>query len=80
MDMHNLPSAEQSFAQKPEAKWLAENCYRFGFILRYPEDKQSITNIIYEPWHFRFVGREAATEMHEKGMCLEEYVEYLGLE
>ncbi len=74
LDMHNLPSAEQSFAQKPEAKWLAENCYRFGFILRYPEDKRDITKIIYEPWHFRFVGREAATEMYEKGLCLEEYI------
>lgn len=79
-DMHNIPSAEQYFAQKPEAKWLAENCYRFGFILRYPEDKQDITKIIYEPWHFRFVGRDAATEMHEKGMCLEEYIEYKGLD
>ncbi len=74
-DMHNIPSAEQYFAQKPEAKWLADNCYRFGFILRYPEDKQDITKIIYEPWHFRFVGREAATEMHELGLCLEEYIE-----
>ncbi len=76
LDMHNLPSAQQAFADKPEAKWLAENCYRFGFILRYPKDKQEITNIIYEPWHFRFVGREAATEMHELNMCLEEYIEY----
>lgn len=74
LDMHNLPSAEQSFANEPEAKWLAENCYRFGFILRYPEDKRDITKIIYEPWHFRFVGREAATEMYEKGLCLEEYI------
>lgn len=79
-DMHNIPSAEQYFAQKPEAQWLAENCYRFGFILRYPEDKEDITGIIYEPWHFRFVGRDAATEMHELGMCLEEYIEYKGLE
>ena len=79
-DMHNISSAEVTFAQKPEAKWLAENCYRFGFILRYPEDKTDITGITYEPWHFRFVGREAATKMHEKGMCLEEYIEYLGLE
>ncbi len=78
LDMHNLPSAQQSFASKPEAKWLAENCYRFGFILRYPKDKQDITNIIYEPWHFRYVGREHATVMHEKNMCLEEYMQYLG--
>ncbi len=74
LDMHNLPAADQAFASKPEAKWLAENCYRFGFILRYPEDKRNITKIIYEPWHFRFVGREAATEMYEKGLCLEEYI------
>ncbi len=74
VDMHNIPSAEVYFAEKPEAKWLAENCYRFGFILRYPEDKTDITGITYEPWHFRFVGREAATEMYENGLCLEEYI------
>ena len=74
-DMHNIPAADVSFAEKAEAKWLAENCYRFGFILRYPEGKKSVTGIIYEPWHFRFVGREAATEMHELGLCLEEYIE-----
>ncbi|MBP5231050.1 MAG: M15 family metallopeptidase [Clostridia bacterium] len=78
-DMHNMGSAQQSFAKKPEAKWLAENCWRFGFILRYPEDKEDITKIIYEPWHFRFVGRVAATEMHESGMCLEEYCDALGI-
>lgn len=80
LDMHNIPSAEQSFAKKPEAKWLADNCYRFGFILRYAEDKEDITKIIYEPWHFRYVGRRFATEMHEKNMCLEEYLKYLGKE
>ncbi len=74
-DMHNIPAADVSFAEKPEAKWLAENCYRFGFILRYPEGKKNVTGIIYEPWHFRFVGRDAATEMHELGLCLEEYIE-----
>ncbi len=78
-DMHNIGSAQQSFAKKPEAKWLAENCWRFGFILRYPEDKEDITKIIFEPWHFRFVGRVAATAMHESGMCLEEYCESLGM-
>ena len=78
-DMHNIGSAQQSFAKKPEAKWLAENCWRFGFILRYPEDKEDITKIIFEPWHFRFVGRVAATAMHESGMCLEEYCESLGI-
>lgn len=79
-DMHNMGSAQASFAKKPEAKWLAENCWRFGFILRYPEDKVDITKITYEPWHFRFVGREAATEMHNLGMCLEEYCQYKGID
>ena len=74
-DMHNIPAADVSFAEKAEAKWLAENCYRFGFILRYPAGKKDVTGIIYEPWHFRFVGREAATEMNELGLCLEEYIE-----
>ena len=74
-DMHNIGAADVSFAEKSEAKWLAENCYRFGFILRYPKDKTNVTGIIYEPWHFRFVGRDAATEMHELGLCLEEYIE-----
>lgn len=76
-DMHNLSSAQQSFAKTPEAKWLAENAHKFGFILRYPEDKTHITGIIFEPWHFRFVGRTAATIIYENGWCLEEYLESL---
>lgn len=76
-DMHNLPAASTAFSDTKEAKWLAENAHRFGFILRYPEDKTEITKIQYEPWHFRFVGRTAATEMFEKGLCLEEYIELI---
>ncbi|MBE6632201.1 MAG: D-alanyl-D-alanine carboxypeptidase family protein [Ruminococcaceae bacterium] len=76
-DMHNLASADRSFAQQAAAKWLAENCYKFGFILRYPEDKTGITSISFEPWHFRYVGRYHASKMHELGMCLEEYHEFL---
>lgn len=79
VDMHNQISTDLSFANTPAALWLEENCYRFGFVLRYPEDKQDITGIIFEPWHFRFVGRDAATEMHELGMCLEEYCAYKGI-
>ena len=55
-------------------KWFRENCARYGFILRYPEDKTKITGISYEPWHFRYVGVEAATEIMEQGICLEEYL------
>lgn len=58
-----------------EAKWLKENCYQYGFILRYPPEKTNITGIIYEPWHYRYVGVEAATEITELGVTLEEYLQ-----
>ena len=77
-DMHNLSEADTSFSAQQAAVWLAENCYKFGFILRYPADKTEITGISYEPWHFRYVGRYHATKMHELNMCLEEYMEYIG--
>lgn len=55
-------------------KWLMEHCWDYGFILRYPSDKSSITGIIYEPWHYRYVGRQAAAEIRAAGVCLEEYL------
>lgn len=55
--------------------WLAENSYQYGFIYRYPEDKIHITGIQNEPWHYRYVGVKAATEMYEQDICLEEYLE-----
>ena len=58
-------------------KWLMENCWRYGFILRYPKDKIDITGIIYEPWHYRYVGREMALAIRDSGLCLEEYLETL---
>ena len=76
-DMHNLPSADVSFANKAAYTWLKENCHKFGFIIRYPEDKTEITGYSFEPWHYRFVGRYHATRMNTLGMCLEEYVEHL---
>lgn len=60
-----------------EQQWLMENSWRYGFILRYPSDKGEITGIGYEPWHYRYVGREAAAAMHESGQCLEEYLQAL---
>lgn len=59
----------------PAQKWLMENCQNYGFILRYPKDKESITKIIYEPWHYRYVGKEHAKAIMEKGVCLEEYID-----
>lgn len=61
-------------ADTPEAKWLKENCWRYGFILRYPTDKTEETGIIFEPWHYRYVGKKAAKEIMEQGICLEEYL------
>lgn len=58
----------------PEQKWLMENSYKYGFILRYPENKSDLTGINYEPWHYRYVGKEAAKEIYENGICLEEYL------
>lgn len=58
-----------------EAKWLKANCYKYGFILRYPPEKTKITGIIYEPWHYRYVGIEEATKMTELGVTLEEYLQ-----
>lgn len=55
-------------------QWLKEHCAEFGFILRYPNGKTEITGIIYEPWHFRYVGQEAAKEIMEREICLEEYL------
>lgn len=60
-----------------EQKWLMQNSYKYGFILRYPENKSDITGICYEPWHYRYVGKEAAKEIYEKGICLEEYLEQI---
>ena len=61
----------------PAQKWLMENCWRYGFILRYPNEKSHITGIIYEPWHYRYVGKELSEELHDSGLCLEEYLEAL---
>lgn len=70
-DILPAPSAQ---ADTAEQKWLMEHCWEYGFILRYPEDKQDATGIIYEPWHYRYVGKEAALAMKASGQCLEEYL------
>ena len=58
----------------PVQQWLMRNSWRYGFILRYPTGKSDITGIIYEPWHYRYVGRDAADEIYHSGLCLEEYI------
>lgn len=66
---------EDIFDTTEEGQWLRDNAHRFGFILRYPKDKEEITGYLYEPWHFRYVGVELATELYERGITLEEYYE-----
>ena len=67
-------SIQACFGETPQGRWLAANAYRFGFILRYPADKTPVTGYIYEPWHFRYVGVELATEMHDTSVTtLEEF-------
>jgi D-alanyl-D-alanine carboxypeptidase len=65
-------SLTAAFADTTEAQWLASRCADFGFIIRYPRSKERITGIVYEPWHLRYVGLEAARYMMDKGITLEE--------
>lgn len=65
----------ESLADTELLIWMRENCAEYGFIVRYPEDKQEITGIMFEPWHFRYVGREAAAYIMENGLCLEEFID-----
>ncbi|MBQ4571797.1 MAG: M15 family metallopeptidase [Clostridia bacterium] len=66
-----------SFENSAQFRWLMENAENYGFILRYAKDKTNETGIMYEPWHFRYVGVEHAKEINRLGLCLEEYIEYL---
>ncbi len=66
---------DEKQARTEEAQWLKENCWKYGFILRYPTDKTEETGIIFEPWHYRYVGEKAAKEIMERGICLEEYLD-----
>lgn len=66
---------EEEQENTPVQQWLMANSWKYGFILRYPKDKSDITGIIYEPWHYRYVGKEAAKYIYEHQLCLEEYLE-----
>ena len=70
-------SVEESFENTAEFQWLKTNAADYGFVLRYAKEKQDITGVIYEPWHYRYVGEKHAKKINELGYCLEEYIEYL---
>lgn len=77
VDLVDLNNQQLDESQEDTAvqKWLMEHCWEYGFILRYPSDKSEMTGITYEPWHYRYVGREDAEQIHSLGVCLEEYLE-----
>lgn len=74
VDFNNV---DYAFEETKAFSWLVKNAENYGFILRYPADKEDITKIKYEPWHWRYVGTEYAKEINRLGLCLEEYIEYL---
>lgn len=69
----DLNSLEQDFQYDPAGKWLDKNCYKYGFIIRYPKGKESSTGYMYEPWHVRYIGVDLATKVTQSGLSLEEY-------
>ena len=78
IDVDNIKTNFNNFQDTDEFKWMQENAYKYGFILRYPSDKVDITGYMYEPWHYRYVGREIAKIIKEKNLTFEEYYyEYL---
>ncbi len=66
-----------TFEETDAGKWLKENSYKYGFILRYTKEKETLTKVKYEPWHFRYVGVEHAEKIYKQGICLEEYLEQM---
>jgi len=70
----DLNSLSTSFGQTKEGKWLANNCWKYGFIIRYPEGKEDVTGYMYEPWHVRYLGKDTAKAVHDSGLTLEEYL------
>ena len=72
----DINSLEQSWENTKEGKWLNDNCYKYGFIIRYPKGKEAITGYMFEPWHIRYVGKDVATSLYNNGnwLTLEEYL------
>ena len=66
---------EEKQDESPVICWLKENSWRYGFILRYPQEREDSTGISYKPWHYRYVGHKAAKQIYEMGICLEDYIE-----
>ena len=76
MDIVTYGSTMDSFEKTDEFKWLSENAYKYGFILRYPKDKEKITGYAYESWHYRYVGKDIAKKIHDENITYDEYYAY----
>ncbi len=72
----DINQIDNSFENTDAFKWLQSNSYKYGFILRFPKDKEDITGYQYEPWHYRYVGKKAAKQIHDENLTLEEYYAY----
>lgn len=70
----DLNSIDESFADTKEGKWVNRNCCKYGFIIRYPADKEDVTGYKWEPWHIRYLGEDTAKAVYDSGLCLEEYL------
>jgi len=77
LDVSTDGKLTQAFGETLQGQWLAEHCHKFGFIIRYPSTKTDVTQIVYEPWHLRYVGMPHATVITDLGLTLEEYVDYI---
>ena len=73
----DVGSTQMKMEKAPEGKWIEENVWKYGFVLRYPKNKSNITGIQYEPWHIRYVGLPHSAVMHKKNFTLEEYLDFL---
>ena len=75
--LRSISTTLKTISETKAYTWLQEHAAEYGFVERYPKGKESITGIDYEPWHYRYVGKEHAQRMNELNMCLEEYVAFL---
>ena len=76
IDVMNYTSTMEDFESTDEFRWMQENAYKYGFILRYPKDKEYITGYDYESWHYRYVGKDVAKQIHDLGITFDEYYAY----
>jgi len=76
-DILVLDIPQSKLGESQEGRWLAENAWKYGLILRYPQDKQNVTGISYEPWHFRYIGQPHSWYCSQNNLCFEEYIQFL---